>query len=435
MRIGVQTWGTEGDVRPFFSLATGLVARGHEVRLVYTNVEGRTFDALATGCGVDARSVGAEYFLANKETLGPKMEAVMADPQPLRQIRAIIEHTMDPVVDAMFDAADDLAAWSDGMVGHFMTHPAGAAAAKHGRPYALVSLAPVLPSRHYAPIGTPDLGRLMNPVFWKILGFVLESVLRARVNRTRARAGIPPVENLLANTMQHAALALTAVSPTIFARPIDWDRRIHVSGFLGIGETAEPWEPEAGLRRFLDAGPPPAFLSFGSMMNLGGDKTEEAVRAFVAALKLAGARGIVQAPPSATADLTSDDVAHFIVRAPHSQLFPRCSVIVHHGGAGTTQSALLAGRPSIVVPHVADQFFWGDRLHARGVGAKPLPRTKLSAERLAVRLRTTLDDAAMAARSAEVGAANQREDGAATAAALVEEAFAAPQARSPGVTK
>ena len=112
----------------------------------------------------------------------------------------------------------------------------------------------------------------------------------------------------------------------------------------------------------------------------------------------------------------------YIERAPHAQLFPRCSAIVHHGGAGTTQSALLAGRGSIVVPHAADQFYWADLLHTRGVGAKPLRRTKLAAKPLAQRIRAVLDDEGMVPRAGAIAASLRLEDGAARAAELIEEA-------------
>ncbi len=424
MRIGIQTWGTEGDVRPFFALAMALMARGHEVKLVYTNVEGRTFEALAAGCGVDARSVGHAYFQENGATLVPAMEALLRKSNPLGQIRGIIEKHMDPVADLMFEASLELAAWSDGVVGHFLMHGAGTGARKHEKPYVIVSLAPVQPSAHYAPVGAPDLGRLGNGLLWKGVGWLLESIFVARVNRLRGKVGLPPIEGLMARTLELSVLYLTAVSPTLFARPPDWDPHVQLSGFLSIDEAAEPWEPEPALRAFLEAGPPPVFLSFGSMMSLGGAKTAETVQALAGAVTLAKTRGIIQAPEEARGGLVTDGSVCFITRAPHRQLFPRCSTIVHHGGAGTTQSALLAGRPSVVVPHVADQFFWGQTLEARGLGGKPLPRTKLTAPRLAERLQAVLGNAGMAARAAAAGDLLQREDGPGRAAELATRAFA-----------
>ena len=147
------------------------------------------------------------------------------------------------------------------------------------------------------------------------------------------------------------------------------------------------------------------------MFGMDDQHTREAVAIFTAALTLAGARGIVQAPASVISRAPRQDNVCYIERAPHAQLFPRCSAIVHHGGAGTTQAAILAAKGSVVVPHVADQFYWGDLLHARGLGTKPLKRRALAARPLAARIRAVLDDPSMASRAAEVAATLSAERG------------------------
>lgn len=69
MRVALISWGTEGDIRPFFSLARALKQRGHEVSLDYVSVEGRTFEALARVCDVDAKPLAGEYFRENRELI------------------------------------------------------------------------------------------------------------------------------------------------------------------------------------------------------------------------------------------------------------------------------------------------------------------------------------------------------------------------------
>lgn len=61
-------------------------------------------------------------------------------------------------------------------------------------------------------------------------------------------------------------------------------------------------------------------------------------------------------------------------RVPHSLVFPRCATVVHHGGAGTTHAVISAGIPSVVVPHLADQFAWGTLLATRGIAPAPLSK-------------------------------------------------------------
>ena len=87
------------------------------------------------------------------------------------------------------------------------------------------------------------------------------------------------------------------------------------------------------------------------------------------------------------------------------------SALVHHGGAGTTASGLRAGVPAVVVPFFGDQPFWGDRVWRLGVGARPIQRKTLTAERLAAAIRFALADAADAGARGRAGARVRAEDG------------------------
>jgi vancomycin aglycone glucosyltransferase len=80
------------------------------------------------------------------------------------------------------------------------------------------------------------------------------------------------------------------------------------------------------------------------------------------------------------------------------------AAIVHHGGAGTTAAAARAGKPQLVVPHIADQFFFGDLVNELGVAVPALRRTRLRVAPLAQRLRALLNDHAMRERAAKLGA-------------------------------
>ncbi|EGY20852.1 UDP-glucose,sterol transferase [Verticillium dahliae VdLs.17] len=80
-------------------------------------------------------------------------------------------------------------------------------------------------------------------------------------------------------------------------------------------------------------------------------------------------------------------------------LFKRVSVVVHHGGAGTTACGLVNARPTIIVPFFGDQPFWGGIVASVGAGSKPIPHKKLSADLLVEALRyCLLDEAKRAAQ-------------------------------------
>lgn len=104
---------------------------------------------------------------------------------------------------------------------------------------------------------------------------------------------------------------------------------------------------------------------------------------------------------------------------PHDELFRQVSATIHHGGAGTTAAAVRAGTPSVVVPHFADQFWWGQRLHGLGVAARPVARPFLSEAVLARRIDAALDEG-MHRRSASLAEQVSHEDGCGQAVAQVD---------------
>jgi sterol 3beta-glucosyltransferase len=60
----------------------------------------------------------------------------------------------------------------------------------------------------------------------------------------------------------------------------------------------------------------------------------------------------------------------FVSDVSHPWLFPKCKLIIHHGGAGTTVAATKALVPQIVVPILfwSDQPFWAGVIQRRGLG-------------------------------------------------------------------
>jgi UDP:flavonoid glycosyltransferase YjiC (YdhE family) len=109
----------------------------------------------------------------------------------------------------------------------------------------------------------------------------------------------------------------------------------------------------------------------------------------------------------------------FLDSAPHDWLFARCHTIVHHGGAGTTAAGLRAGVPSIIVPHAADQPFWGSRVAALGTGPAPVQVKKVSTETMTQALMQA-DSDAIRRRAREIGQLIQGENGVEQAVSLIE---------------
>ena len=109
--------------------------------------------------------------------------------------------------------------------------------------------------------------------------------------------------------------------------------------------------------------------------------------------------------------------------APHTWLFPQVSVVVHHGGVGTTTAALKAGRTSVIVPFNFDQPFWGEIIYRRGLGPKPLPRRDLTPARLARLIEQALENPLMRRNALETGQQICQEHGLETAVAFIQNYF------------
>lgn len=157
---------------------------------------------------------------------------------------------------------------------------------------------------------------------------------------------------------------------------------------------------------------------------------EATIAVVIEALARTGQRGILQGSLSTQrAELPAEVLA--IEAVPHDWLFPQMAAAVHHGGAGTTAAALRAGLPSVIVPVFGDQPFWARRVRALGVGPPPIPRNRLTADRLSQAIRVILTDASLRERALALAERIRSEDGVTRAVEAFErEAVAASRRRA-----
>jgi sterol 3beta-glucosyltransferase len=153
---------------------------------------------------------------------------------------------------------------------------------------------------------------------------------------------------------------LNAWSPEILPHSPEWPSNVRTTGYWSL-ETPEGWRPPAILRDFLENGPAPVSVGFGSMTSEDPERMTEAV---LGALRSCGLRGILLTGWGgiSNADLPDDVIK--VDEAPHDWLFGKACAALHHGGAGTTAASLHSGLPTITVPFFADQRFWGSRVAA-----------------------------------------------------------------------
>lgn len=420
MRIGMQTWGSDGDIRPMIALGRGLAAAGHRVILVLTSVDGKSYAAYARPPGfavVHTRSPLADRPRLMRDT-APEVVRLR---HPARQLAAGWADTFALSVPPMQAAARALAADADLLIGHFCLYPLQAAAERAGRPWVAVVLAHcAVPDPGRPALEMPHLGPALNPLGWRLARALVNRILRPSVNRLRRAEGLPPVNDVVDDTWISRDLTLVAVSPAFYRPGPGSPDTCRVCGALDLPPEEDHWTVPAGLGDFLSAGPAPVYMTFGSLLPHHPGRRRDTVALLAGAARRAGCRAVIQVFPQDLAHLPGDRFTTYVPFLPHGAVLPHCRAAVHHGGAGTTHAACRAGIPAVVAAHVIDQLFWGRELHRLGVGPRPLHRNALTEARLARRLEAVLADAAMARRARALGVWMRPENGVARAVSLVE---------------
>ncbi len=411
MRIGIQGWGSEGDLRPLVALAAGLRARGHEVRVVLTPVDGSDHRPLCERAGVPLRIVP-------EGPLDFTLDRVATDAQsvdPLKISRELNERAFFPFLDALYASALELCEASDVVLWHYSAWYVRAAALKTQTPDGSVHFFPgLVPSRHVPPSGLPNLGPLNRSLWW-MARTALDLQFRKRPAQFFSDHGLPPIRHVLPDLLFSDRLNLHAFSPLLVPPQRDWSPTQKVCGQFVVSHALESWKPSPALEAFLSEGERPVLMTLGSMEHFAPARA----RALLAsAARKAGVRAIVQTKRSELESCDRD--VFFLPWAPHEALLPRCSAMVHHGGAGTTHTALRAGVPSVPVPFIMEQKLWADRIHKLGCATKPVDFWKANADMLAKALQEVIGSPALKARAAEMGVRVSAEDGVRAAAELLE---------------
>lgn len=420
MKIGMQTWGSHGDIRPFLALAEGLQAAGNDVHLVITCADGAVYSDYVSAHGIRLTVLATPVLTAAQQ--GEIARLAYTIRNPLEQIAEILRLCFAPVEDLMFASAQDLCADADLLIGHYFMHPLQIAAELAGRPYVSTLLSHGgLPSAYTNPIGLP-VGKAGNRFLWWLTRTLITRAIAHYPNRLRRQLGMPPTTDIINQVWLSKQLTLAAVSPQLCVAQPDWPASVQVCGFLDTPNLDMEGKLPDAMASFLQAGEAPVYMTLGSWMPKDSDGQAQALYLLTQAARLSGCRAIIQGDNARACGYLSDQQILYISAAPHHAIFPRCRAVVHHGGAGTTQSATLAGRPSIVVAHISEQEHWGAELRRVGIAGKPLQRRSLTAAALAKQIRRVTPE--MARKAHIIGDAMKQENGVAVAVRLIMRTFA-----------
>jgi sterol 3beta-glucosyltransferase len=406
MRILLMTYGTRGDIEPFLALAQGFIKAGHCTRLAAP----ASFASLAAHTGVEYIPLPG-----NPEDLGAAM-VQQAGGNPLRMI-GVMARFVFPLAAEVYGRLREIAPGSDAILHSFLFTHAGYEIAKSlGIPDFSAQMFPMFaPTAKFAAPGFPIWP--LPGIYRKLTHVLFNNIFRhgggLLYNQVRrSHPDFPPLTGWpFSPKSGRITPLLFGFSRHVVPRPADWPAHAHITGYWQMDPPREEEVP-ADLRRFIEAGPPPVCIGFGSaipreMHTLAGIAVD--------ALRQTGQRGILSM--GAAHPLPEAAARNIFSAGPvsHRWLFPQMRAVVHHGGAGTTGAGLRAGVPNIIIPFTSDQPFWASRVRALGAGPEPIQLRKLTAEALAAAIDRALNDGAMRARCRDLGKLIDAEDGTARA--------------------
>ncbi len=407
--------GTRGDVQPYVALGEGLQAAGYRVRLVTHE----PFAGLVRRHGLAFAPLRGNPRALMEQSLGRRVMAAGHRPSDVfRGLWAIYRREMPYFLEDCRQGC----AGAQGILFSILGFPAYHVAEALGVPAIGAFLQPQTRTRAFpAPVGPAPrwLARcgLYNRLTYVLLEEITWLLVRQDINRWRTETlGLPPLswQGPYPRLYSGHIPVLYGFSEHVVPRPPDWPSSMHVTGYWFLEEDGS-WTPPPDLQTFLEAGPPPVYVGFGSMRP---PEPDAFARTVVEALRLAGVRGVFLTGWSGMRVQPSPDL-YVAEEAPHAWLFPRVAAVVHHGGAGTTAAGLRAGQPGVVVPFLLDQFFWGHRVQALGVGPAPVPAHRLTARRLAEAVDRAVSTPAFRGQAQTLADRLRAENGVERAVALV----------------
>lgn len=414
MRVLLLTWGSRGDVQPFVALARALDAAGHEVVLgapasqeSLARLSGTPFVPLHDG--IRTSSLIHEAVETNFAGLRGKKVAI----QVMQAARKLKSRLLDDLAAAADEEAD--------IVVHHAVLPGNELAERLGAPSVPVCVVPAwVPTDSFpsplTPFRIPDM---LNRTSYPLAALWLRILQGGTTKWRRETLALPRRRghhNVLRRPDGAPTTVLQSFSRHVLPTPLRYPDWVHTTGFWFMPFTPG-WRAPDELSNFLNSGPPPICIGFGS--SIGTDPHRRG-GIIAEAVRLAGVRAVVVGGSGGIRfDEWSDDVL-YVDEVPFDWLLPRTAAVVHHGGIGTIGAALAAGRPQVVCPFNSTQPFLAHRMQASGAAPAPQPQHKLTPGSLADAMRKVVRDPALALRARELGKTIRAEDGVANAVEVLE---------------
>jgi sterol 3beta-glucosyltransferase len=371
MKIGIQTWGSRGDINPWIALGQGLQKSGHEVILYYTCFTNLDFTDYSRE-GLTIRST--KEYCTNPEIYKNVPYRKVFEMEQQEGCTYILDEVYSLFDDEITHTGEYLCQTCDLIINVNLLYQLPNLAEKYNIPVITVHV-----DYNFAHT-SKDQGNI---------DAAINNIYLHKINKFRDGLGLAHITNVRTQIFCSSVLNLILFSKIFGEEQEAWGINFKIGGFLELENKKEVVAPDE-LISFVEKGTPPVFFSIGSL-SFFEENILEVLELFVKSIRLSGCRAIIQADwQNITYDLPADLDIYKISYIPHNLIFPHCLCVVHHGGAGTTHSTLINGCPSIVVAYAWDQFIWGCRLINLGTAPGLLKRKNVDEIQLAGNIRNIM---------------------------------------------
>ncbi|KAF5664929.1 UDP-glucose,sterol transferase [Fusarium circinatum] len=357
LNIVIQVVGSRGDVQPFIALGNELQRHGHRVRLATHN----TFEKFVLESGLEFFPVGGDpaelmAYMVKNPGLIPSMKSLAAG--EIQKKRDMVQWMLEEFWHSCLrpDPQTGLPFVADAIIANPPSFAHIHCAQALGIPVHLMFTMPwsdtrafLHPLANLKNVGSdPQLGNYIS------LGDIINKWRKSIDLEEVAMFDAPMLTKTLKIPFTYCW------SPALVPKPADWEPYIDVCSFFF--RDPPQYYPPTDLAQFLQNGPPPVYIGFGSIVL---DNPEKVIGVILDSVQATGARAIIS---KGWSDL-------------------HVAAVIHHGGAGTTACGLRNGKPTTIVPFFGDQPFWGQMVANAGAGPAPIPHTELTVDKLAAAIR------------------------------------------------
>lgn len=409
MKVTILAFGTRGDVQPFIALGLGLKQAGDTVTIAAAN----EFKEFVEDYGLIYSSLNYDIKKDITRALDEKFDKKQKSPlTKYKQQKLEWPKLMKTWLDNSYEASKgcDIFIYS-GLAVMYGIH----IAEKLQVPSIPIQLQPMMLTSEIPFMMFPDLkiGGWYNRLTYKIYAKGEWHMIGSAINQWRRENGLREINAKKSFILKYKSQTplLYGFSSYVFPKARDWGNHISIAGYFFLDQLKN-WQPPPGLLNFLQAGPPPVYVGFGSSSISNNEETTQMI---MEALKKTGERGLLSTGWGAMKETRLPDNMFMVNDIPHHWLFPHTKAVVHHGGAGTTAEGLRAGVPSVIVPMGPDAGFWANQLYKIGTSPQSCSFKNLNVSKLATIINEAIHNKTIKERANVIGRKIRNENGVANA--------------------